>query len=236
MEITKREVIGAVAILAALLTIGSLISGKIQDHIMDIQEKYNKAIKIEDRDIFEYGMRTNIGNAFVYGDLDAVDTVSYPEIGGEYMYVEKVKERYTRHTRTVTTTVNGKVRTRTQVYWSWDRVGSEDVKCKEITFLGVLFDSDKIQIPSPVHLTTIKESYYIRYKYYGTPVHHTGTIFTSLDGGTISDQSPFYEMNIQETVKYLDNNIGLIAFWIFWIILMCGCVYGWFYLDNYWLE
>ena len=29
-------------------------------------------------------MRTNVGNAFVYGDLKAVDTVTYPEIGGEY--------------------------------------------------------------------------------------------------------------------------------------------------------
>lgn len=55
-------------------------------------------------------MRTNAGNAFVYGDLKAVDTVTYPEIGGEYIYIEKVKERYTMHTRQVahTTTMNGK--------------------------------------------------------------------------------------------------------------------------------
>lgn len=41
--------------------------------------------------MFQYGMDTNVGNAFVYGDLKAVDTVTYPEIGGEYMYVEKLK-------------------------------------------------------------------------------------------------------------------------------------------------
>ena len=51
--------------------------------------------------MFQYGMDTNVGNAFVYGDLKAVDTVTYPEISGEYMYVEKVKERYTKHTRRV---------------------------------------------------------------------------------------------------------------------------------------
>lgn len=41
--------------------------------------------------MFQYGKDTNVGNAFVYGDLKAVDTVTYPEIGGEYMYVEKSK-------------------------------------------------------------------------------------------------------------------------------------------------
>lgn len=60
-------------------------------------EKYNKAVKIEDQELFEYGMRTDIGNAFVYGNLEAVDTVTYPEIGGKYMYVRKVEEHYTRH-------------------------------------------------------------------------------------------------------------------------------------------
>jgi hypothetical protein len=36
--------------------------------------------------------------------LEAAEPVTYPEIGGEYLYVEKVEEHYTMHTRTVTTT------------------------------------------------------------------------------------------------------------------------------------
>ena len=49
-------------------------------------------------------MDTNAGNAFVYGNLTAIDTVSYPDIKGQYMYVEKKKSnrKYRRHTRTVT--------------------------------------------------------------------------------------------------------------------------------------
>ena len=76
-------------------------------------KKYNKAIKIESQELFEYGMRTNAGNAFVYGDLKAVDTVTYPEIGGEYIYIEKVKERYTLYTRQVarTATTSGRSHT-----------------------------------------------------------------------------------------------------------------------------
>lgn len=88
-EITKREILVSVSIVAIMLLIGVLIAGKISDYQLDKNEKYNKAIKIESQELFEYGMRTNAGNAFVYGDLKAVDTVTYPEIGGEYIYIEK---------------------------------------------------------------------------------------------------------------------------------------------------
>ena len=100
-EITKREILASVSIIAIMLLIGVIISGKISESQLDANEKYNKATKIDTLDLFEYGMRTNIGNAFVYGTLEAVDTVTYPEIDGVYMYVEKVKEKYTKHTRTV---------------------------------------------------------------------------------------------------------------------------------------
>lgn len=240
-EITKKEVIGSVSIIAILLTIGLLISGKISEWQMDKNEVYNKAVKIESADMFEYGMRTNIGNAFVYGSLKTVDTVTYPEIGGEYMYVEKVKERYTRHTRRVshTRTVNGKTETyyTTETYWTWDRVGSEDKKCTEITFLDVVFSSDKIDIPSATYIDTIKESGHVRYKYYGTTTEHTGTIFTELKDKTISDETPFYSnRNIQETVERLESGGGVTVFWIFWTALIVCCVMGFYYIDNRWLE
>lgn len=112
-EITKREILASISIIAMMLLIGFVISGRISNYILDRNEKYNKAIKIESSDLFEYGMRTNVGYAFVYGDLKAVDTVSYPEINGEYMYIEKIEEHYNMHTRTVTTTDSkGKTHTR----------------------------------------------------------------------------------------------------------------------------
>lgn len=240
-EITKREILASVSIIAVMLIIGVLISSKISEHQMDKNEIYNKAVKIESIDLFQYGMNTNVGNAFVYGDLEAVDTVTYPEIGGEYIYVEKVKEKHTEHTRQVahTTTVNGKTHTyyTTETYWTWDRVGSEDVKCNEIIFCGIKFGTNKIDLPSAEHIETIKESSRIRYKYYGVETKFTGTIFTDLRDGTISDNSSFYNnMSIEETVEYLETGIGTIIFWIFWILLICGCVFGFYYLNNKWLE
>ena len=240
-EITKREILASISIIAVMILIGVLISSKISEHQMDKNEIYNKAVKIESTDLFQYGMDINVGNAFVYGDLVAVDTVTYPEIDGEYMYVEKVKEKYTKHTRTVTKykTVNGKRKsyTTTETYWTWDRVGSEDKKCNEVTFCGITFNVSKFDIPSSHHIDTIKESSHIRYKYYGVGTEFTGTIFTDLRDKTISDSTNFYNnMNIEETVECLESGGGEIIFWIFWILLTGGCVYGFFYIDNKWLE
>lgn len=232
-EITKREILASISIIAVMLLIGVLISSKISEHQSDANEISNKAVKIDNMDLFQYGMDTNVGNAFVYGDLVAVDTVTYPEIGGEYMYIEKVKEKYTRHTQRVK---SGKTY-HTQVYWTWDRVGSEDRKCQEISFCGIAFNSNKIDLPSTDYIDTIKESSHIRNKYYGVGTKYTGTIFTDLRDQTISDNTQFYNnKNIEETVKQLESGGGVIIFWIFWILLTGGCVFGFYYAENKWLE
>ena len=192
--ITKREVIASFVIIAFMMIVGFFISDNITDWQNEQNAKYQKALHIENnKDMFQYGMDTNVGNAFVYGDLTALDPVSYDEIDGEYMYIEKVKEQYTKHTRRVSYTVDGKTRYRTETYWTWDWAGSEDKKCKNINFCGVTFDSNKIDMPSQHLIDTIKESSHIRYKYYGVSTSHTGTIFTKLADESISDNTKFYE-------------------------------------------
>lgn len=236
--ITKREILASVSIAAIMLLIGILISSKISEYQMDKNEVYNKAVKIKSQDMFEYGMKTNIGNAFVYGDLKAVDTVTYPEIGGEYMYVKKVKEVYTEHTRTVVQKVGKATTTRVETYWTWDKVGSEDKTCKEISFCGVTFPSNKIDLPNTDYIDTIKESSHVRYKYHGTGVIYTGTIFTKLKDKTIKDRSPFYNnLDIKQTTEYVtDRGEWNAFFWIMWILLTGGLVYGFYRIDNQWLE
>lgn len=240
-EITKREILASISIIAVMLLLGVLISAKISEHQMDKNEVYNKAVKIESQELFQYGMDTNVGNAFVYGDLKAVDTVTYPEIGGEYMSVKKVKERYTRHTRTVTKTrtkSDGTTETYTEEeeYWTWDAIDRWSEHCKTVTFLGIEFDYGQIHEPREHHIDTQKESYYIRYVYYGSDTDYTGTIFTSLKDKTINNTEFFNGRNIEETVAHLESGGGVIIFWVFWILLTDGCVFGFYYIDNKWLE
>lgn len=241
MEITKREVIASICIVAFMLCIGFLISGKISDWENDKNAKYRKAIQITDTDIFQHGMETNLGNAFVYGDLEAVDTVSYPEISGKYFYIEKVKEEYTMHTRRVshTTTVNGKTHTyyTTETYWTWDEVDREEKKAKEIKFCGVVFPIEKIKIPGTECVDTINKSGFVRYKYYGTGTKFKGTIFTDLRNNTITKHSKFYEnSNIEKTLESCVSEWEVPVFWVAWIFLIIVVVTGFYLIDNKWLE
>ena len=239
-EITKREIIASISIIAVMILIGVLISGKISEHQMDKNEVYNKAVKIESTDLFQYGMDTNVGSAFVYGDLEAVDTVTYPEIGGEYMSVEKNTEEYTRHTKTVYEydekgNVTG---SHEEVYWTWDIIDCDKISCDKVRFLGIEFEYGQIYKPHRSYIKTIYDDNDsdIRYVYYGSGIKYTGTIFTELRNKTISNTKFYDGMNIDETVNYLESGGGEIVFWIFWIILIVACVFGFYYIDNEWLE
>ena len=240
-SISKREVIISIAIVAIMIVFGLMIHGAIDDALMLKYQEYNLALRVEnDKDMFEHAMNTNIGNAFIYGDLRCVDTVTFDEIGGEYSYVEKVKERYTRHTRTVTKTrtVNGKTQTYTdtEVYYTWDYVDSWDKHCEKITFLDVEFNYGDIEFPSESHITTIKESSKIRYVYYGSPIHAVGTAYADLRDGTVNNAKFYEERTIGETIEYLETRWQLVVFWICWIVLTGGVVFVFVYFDNHWLE
>lgn len=241
-KITKREILFSVVIVCIMLLIGVLISDKINDNLMNKYQEYNTALQIvSDSNLFQYGMKTNVGNAFVYGDLKAVDTVSFDEVSGEYSYIKKVKERYTQHSRTVTKTrtdSKGRIQTYTTVeyYWTWDEVDSWEKHSQKITFLDVEFDYGTIDFPASSHIDTIRESSQIRYVYSGAPVESTGTLYAQLGNNTIANTHFYYNQTIDETIDGLESNSELILFWVIWVILIVGCIVGFYYIDNKWLE
>ena len=245
IEITSREIIVSIAIIATFLIGGFLISGRIQDGIDDANARYNTAVKIDcldNNELFVYGMRTNIGNAFVYGKLIAVDPVSYPEVNGEYMEVRKTKEKYTMHTRQVahTMTVNGKTQIyyTTEIYYSWDYAGSESKKCEKVRFCDVEFSSDRINLPPLEHIDT-QTFGNIRYIYEGSKTEYTGTLLSDLREDTISEGSDFLaNLAIDEALEYYKNTgvIKQVLFWFIWMIICGACVYGFYSLENRWLE
>lgn len=236
--LTKREIIFSIVIIALMITLGLVIHGAIDNSLMLEHQEYNTALQInEDAEMFKYGMSTNVGNSYVYGELKAVDTVTFDEIGGEYSYVEKVKERYTKHTRTVTyTDSDGDTHTKIETYWTWDRVDSWSKHSNKITFLTVEFDYGAIPFPSSDYITTIKESSKIRYKYYGAPTECMGTIYTDLRNNTINNSRFFTYTTIDEALEIMTSRGGLVIFWVFWVALTGFAVYGFIYMDNYWLE
>lgn len=238
MKITKREVIFSIALVCIMFIIGIVISDKINDSLMEQYQKYNTALQINnDPELFKYGMRTNIGNAFVYGDLVAVDPVSYPEVNGIYGSMTKVTERYTMHTRTVTTTDSkGHTHTRTEIYWTWDEVDREYRNTSVISYLNIKFPYGTIDYFPQNYITTVTRTSDLRDVYYGSDISYTGTLFANLGDNTISQTSFHNDMAIDETIDYLESKFQLFAFWTFWIILIGVIIYGFYYLDNKWLE
>lgn len=246
--ITKREILASISIILIMLIIGNAISNLIVESQIAQNEVYNKAVKIDDTELFQYGMDTNIGNAFVYGELKAVDTVTFSEIDGEYMYIKKQKELYERHEKWVEEKdSDGNVHKELKVWYEWETQNTESLHCKDLEFCGIAFPYNKIDIPGSAYIKTIssgkewswKSSEYVkvRYVYYGTKAEFKGTIYTSLKNGTISDKTSFYEnKTINETVERLQTGGAEIVFWLFWFVLIAVCVYGFFYLDNKWLE
>lgn len=52
-----------------------------------------------------------------------------------------------------------------------------------------------------------------------------------------ADNSSFYENStIEETVDYLESDWELWLFWVIWIIVIGLCVFGFYYIDNEWIE
>lgn len=237
-EITKREIIVSLSIVALMLILGFSISEIIANEVEDRKRMYNQALQVETPEMFKYGMETNVGNAFVYGELAAVDTVTYDEIGGCWLWIEKSREEYTRHVREVEhTDSKGHTYYTTEVYYTWDTVFSEEKHSEKITFLGVEFDYNKIKVADNDYIDTIYKSSDVRYVYYGTPPEHTGTIFTKLSDGTIEDSNRLYEnQTIAEVLEDKNSDCSQVAFWILWIILTIAAVGGFYYFDNSWLD
>lgn len=238
-EITARELLFSVIIVLAMLTLGFFVGEKISSWADEKNQEYEQAVKIDgDKELFEYGMRTDIGNAFVSGTLKAVDSVSLPDIDGEYSFIRKVKEKYTQHERTVTHKSGETTYTTVETYYTWDEVGHEDYACNKITFLDNEFDYDTIPLPACEYLTTIKESSEVRYLYYVCKTEYWGTIYAKLSDETVSDAKFIEAKGVNEAFEYMCSSsiVNMIVFWIIWVILIGAAVYGFCYLDNRWLK
>ena len=234
-----------------MLLIGIWISSGISELSSQTAEMYNTATVISDEDQFRYGMDTSFGNALVYGSVGSDSLVTFDEIGNGYIHIEKVREEYTRHTRTVTKTGrNGKKYTVTEVYYTWDYDGMQSRSVENIYFLGVKFEYGLIGLPVyPLDLDAAgvrnHRSNYIyvssdaRYYYRVTPNNLTGTVFATLKDKSIERPSDLYaNMTPKEVIQSKQNSeaIALVIFWAIWIGMIVLIVYKFVKARNYWLD
>lgn len=166
----------------------------------------------------------------------------------DYMYVEKVYEKYTMHTRIVThTDGKGHTYTTVQTYYTWDYHGHDVTKASTVNFLGIDFPIEKFALDwhTTLNLNTettdntilnISQGNYcypdgfwesvgdIRYHYNVIPKTSTGSILVRLAD---EDITPVFSKKIElikktpaEIVedKQDSENIPVIIFWVLWSI------------------
>lgn len=183
---------------------------------------YLESAKVEDASLFTDGLVE--GNAFIYGNLSAVDAVTSPDIEGEYIYLKKVTE--SRHSYWT-----GK-----SVAYRWRTERTEEMQCENVAFCNVWCDSDRFDLGSATyHIKTIREGN-IRYKYYGVDAEILGTFFTTIKNDEISDNTKIYQgMTIEETLDSIVNNeTWVFCFWFLWVVLSVACIQGVVYLvENF---
>ena len=238
-DITARELLFSVIIVILMLALGLFIGEKIASAGDDANQEYEQAAKIDgNKELFEYGMRTDVGHAFIQGTLKAVDPVKLPDIDGEWFFVRKTREEYTRHTRVVMRGSGKDRHAAIEVYYTWDDVGHTDYHCEKISFLDNEFNYDVIERPGIRHLTTKNESSEVRYVYEVCDAEHEGTLYAKLGNNTVSETTFLKGKNLNEAVEamYHRSIIWLVVFWIIWIILTGGVIFGFYYLDNEWIE
>ena len=243
-KVTKREMLVCIAITLLLIGMGFVINASIQNSIYEENEKYYKALKIDNNnEQFAYVIKTNIGYILAQGRVEAVNGVSIKDIEGEYFKIKKVKEKYTKHTRQVShtrTKSDGKTEIyyTTEEYWTWDYAGEEELHTEKFKFLGLEFDYGTINFNNEEYKETIKVDYYTRYKYYITPFEFEGTLFTYIQNNNITQNKFYTEDTIENIIKFKQKeadewNIG---FWIIWIILILGIDFTYIYFENDYLE
>lgn len=207
-----------------------------ENMIAEYRSNYNKQIKEYKRYVRKFPTRQFLGllgyEVQEYEYLDYNAPVDAPQD------LFKEDQYYTKHTKTVYEYDDdgNVIGSHEEEYWTWDLYDSDNKHCDKVTFLGIEFDYGQIYKPYENYIDTIDGDYHVRYVYYGSKTEYTGTIFTKLDNHTINKTEFYKDMNINDTVDHLQSNVGVIVFWIFWIILIGGMVFGFYYLDNRWLD
>lgn len=239
IEFTFREILVSVVIALLMLGLGFFIAESIRDKVSSDNEKYFKALKINNQaELFDYAIRTEVGDVLSFGQFKANQPISDRLIKGKYFAINKTEEHYTMHTRTVSYKCGKHTCHRTETYWTWDEVGNEKFTTKTFSFLGRNFNYNLIDFHNYDYIDTVKTSSYVRFKFDGIPLEFKGTLFSNTKNNTIKENVLFPSESIKEVINDKENSAGewVIGFWVAWSIFIIAGVIGFMALENRYLN
>lgn len=243
-SITLREVLVAIAAMALLFTIGIKISDAIERSGWEKSSIYMTAAQAKDANTYQWLVRTNIGNLLAEGVAECTDPVHIDGLDGDYWYIRREYQEYTRHTRRVAHTVSTGKSTytyyTTEVYYTWDTKDTQSLKGTQFTFLGVTYKNGQIDIDAPwaKEVKVDEFEHNKRYVYYASDKTRTGVLFTNISNNEYTHSS-FADGNTIESFLISHNDtgtVGKIVFWVCWIPMIITVVCIYIYIDNEYLE
>lgn len=243
MEITKREILASVTILAIMVGIGVWLSAPILSKATERYLAVASSVVANTDDEFDYISRTNAGRFLANGTLSAIDTVRLEELLGVYSSVKKVKEEYRLHTEVYTTTDSkGHTTTHTRTYHSWDEVKHWNYKAERAMFHGKEFKIDevyrvRIQKDTIIKVKTKMFENNTRYVYYTAPVSFDGVMLGSAMNRKYDEPKFINGLTAEEYIKNTERKLNgnTVLFWVLWILLTAGMIAGFYAFENKWL-
>ena len=240
IEIKRSEV--AVSLIFILLAgaLGFLLHGFIKEQILLEAQVYNRAFKAQNVEQFRYGAKTSIGNALMSGVLSAKEPVSTEHANGQYMSLEVVKQHYTMHTRIVTTSSGkGRVRTYTQIYYTWDDVGREVKQAKAFSFYD--FTSSVANLRASNDYITTDTHGDDRWQVHGLPLSFNATLLINLRDDSIwpienRGIEVYRDQTVGQVVETKNSEAGAIIFDIVYILVIVIAVVAFVAAPNDWLD
>lgn len=243
MEITKREILASVTILAVMVGIGVWLSAPILSKATERYFAVASSVVVNTDDEFDYISRTNAGRFLANGTLSVIDTVRIEELPGVYSFIKKVKEEYRLHTEVYTTTDGkGHTTTHTRTYHSWDEVKHWNYKAERAMFRGKEFKIDEVYRVRAQKDTIIKVKTKMfendtRYVYYTAPVSFGGVMLGNAMNHKYDDPKFINGLTAEQYIKNAERKLNgnSIVFWILWSLLTAGMIVGFYALENKWL-
>ena len=243
-QLTLRELLFSLLIIGMMTVLGYFAAAGIERNVHAKQLEYRQAAQIENsEDEFKLALETDVGNAFVEADLEAVDKVRHEKLHGEWLAIDASYEKYTKHTRIVHYTVTDSkgrshTRTRTETYWTWDRYDSKHLKAKQVNFSGVIFPTTKFDLSwCSRHEDTVSIGWHKRIVFKTIPAKMHGTVFTEVMHGTVLNATPFWKgQSLKAAYEDCTTSYAVRIFWSIWTVVIVGTMLLFFYGENHWLE
>ena len=219
------------AVVAVLGGLGFWFGTLINDAINDKHDVYTNAIQAETEEEFVKAIQ-NKQNVIASDKLVANELVTHKNLDGEYALIRISHYQKVTKTRIVTYTEGGKTKTRSEIYYDWNFMGSELIHGDSFSFMGYTFAYEEVDLPDR-HVKEYDMNGFEQDTYYVVDNNAAGTMMVSFDDNG-EMKTEFYEnMSIEEAISSSNSNVGLIVFIIFWsigVLLLCW----WLGYKAYW--